>query len=424
MSTEQQTPAAVAEWTVTQNDSGLVVNGPLLDPGSKTNWSVVPLDEKRIMLVSEEGQAPGRGAAKVPTGMATCPIEVFKDFLLGLSRASWSGVVVVDTGYGQKRIFLSRGDIVFAASNVIDDRLGEVIYREGRISIDELTNSAAQVTKAKKFGQVLISSGIFSNVQLWQALKLQVKQILRSIFMVDRVYFELQEGAGMAPTEVIFQDAVADTVGDCYSFGCAFRAFLGRLRAESQVVMLQAKDKVHKEFEPGTFIGDLMGLIDQQSNVQELLNMSKLLDSYTISALYNLVNLGLCKISPDVDEKRKNSPEMAPLKAKFDAHGYVLQAVRKAFTEAGREFPVDDVKSFVADLNPEGFPSIFLDPQGAIGRDSVSGIMSQCNANPGRVSYFTVRIESLIQFLLQVAGDNLQFQTASKIRQDYRSVSA
>lgn len=420
MSTEQQS-AAPAAWSVTQNDQGLVVTGPLLDPASKSAWSAVQLDDKRVLLVSEEGRA---GAAKSPTGLATCPIEVFNDFLLGLSRASWSGAVVVDTGYGQKRIFLSRGDIVFAASNVIDDRLGEVIYREGRISIDELTNSAAQVTKAKKFGQVLISSGIFSNVQLWQALQLQVKQILRSIFMVDRVYFELQEGTGLAPTEVIFQDAVADTVGDCYSFGCAFRAFLARLRAESQVTLVEPRDKLPKEFESGTFVGDLLGMIEQQSNVQELLNMSKLLDSYTISALYNLVNRGLCKISPDVDDKRKTSPEMAPLKAKFDAYSYVLQAVRKAFADGAKEFPVKDIQGFASSLNPEGFPSIFLDAQGALGRDSIAGIMSQCIANPGRVGYFTVRIESLIQFLLQVAGDNLQFQTASRIRQDYRSVTA
>lgn len=415
-----QTEAPQPEWSVTQDGSGLVVTGPIATEGdSPAKWSVVPLDDKRIMLVTEE--AKGRGA---PTGLASCPIEVFKDFLLGLSRAGWSGVVMVDTGYGQKRIFLSRGDIVFAASNVIDDRLGEVIYREGRISIDELTNSAAQVTKARKFGQVLISSGIFSNLQLWQALKLQVKQILRSVFMVDRVYFELQEGTGLAPTEVIFQEPASDIVGDCYSFGCAFRAFLSRLRAESQVVLLQPKEKMHKEFEPGTFTGDLMGLIDQQSNVQELLNMSKLLDSYTISALYNLVNLGLCKISPDVDDKRKTSPEMAPLKAKFDAYSYVLQAVRKAFADDNREFPVIDAKAFAASLNPEGFPSIFLDTSAAISKDSINGIMSQCIANPARVQYFTVRIESMIQFLLQVAGDNLQFQTASRIRQDYRSVSA
>jgi hypothetical protein len=417
MSTEQESQQP--GWTVTQNDTGLVVTGPL-DPENRTNWSVVPLDDKRIMLVSEEGKV-GKSS---PTGLASCPIEVFKDFLLGLSRAGWSGVVVVDTGYGQKRVFLSRGDIVFAASNVIDDRLGEVIYREGRISIDELTNSAAQVTKARKFGQVLISSGIFSNVQLWAALKLQVKQILRSIFMVDRVYFELQEGMGLAPTEVIFQESVTDLVGDCYSYGCAFRAFLGRLRAESQIVLTQSKDKIQKEFEPGTFIGDLMGMIEQQSNVQELLNMSKLLDSYTISALSNLVNMGLCKISPEIDDKRKTSPEMAPLKAKFDAYAYVLQSVKKAFAEGGKEFPVADVKAFAASLNPEGFPSIFLDTQGSVDKDSVNGIMSQCIANPERVSYFTVRIESLIQFLLQVAGDNLQFQTASRIRQDYRSVSA
>jgi hypothetical protein len=329
----------------------------------------------------------------------------------------------VDTGYGIKKVFFARGDIVFAASNIMDDRLGEVIFRENKISIDELTDSAAQVTKSRKFGQVLLMSNIFSNVELWQALKLQVKQILRSLFMVEHVYFEMQPGNGMAPTEVIFQESVNDLLSECYSYGCAFRAFLRRLRAESQANLLVEKDKLPREFKPGTFAGDLIGMIADQPNVQQLLNTSKLIDSYTIAALANLVNLGVCSISPDVDADKKPQPFMAPLKAKLDAYAYVLQQVKKAFADAKKEFPAGDVVKFASSLNPEGFPSLFVDAHGSMTRDCIAGVFSQCAANHARVSYFSVRVEALIQFLLQLAGDNLAFADAKKIRQDYRSIA-
>lgn len=412
--------APEAGLTVTVQNDGLVVQGTQVAEAGASKWIATALDDRRILLVTDEAKLLQAKAS----GVASCDAAVFKDFILGLFNAGWSGMLSVDTGYGIKRVYFSRGQIVFAASNIMDDRLGEVIYREAKISLDELTNSAAQVTKSRKFGQVLISSSIFTNVQLWQALKLQVKQILRSLFMVDRVYMEMQSGTGLAPTEVVFPETVTELVNESYSYGCAFREFLGKLRQESQVQLLVPKDKIPTEFQPGTFVGDLLELIAAQGGVQELLNASKLIDVYTVAALFHLVNLGLCRVTPDTDELRRTTPEMAPLKAKIDAYAYVQQQVRKAFTEASKEFPVGDCRAFAASLNPEGFPSLFLDAQAGLSRDCVSGIYSQCSANVARVHYFTVRIESLIQFLLQVAGDNLEFKAAGKIRQEYRSVSA
>lgn len=415
--TPNQAPEAAL--TVTLQNDGLVVQGQKVTEAGDTKWLASSLDDKRILLVTDDAKL----LQVKPAGVAACDVAVFKDFILGLYNAGWSGMVSVDTGYGVKRVYFSRGQIVFAASNIMDDRLGEVIYREAKITLDELTNSAAQVTKSRKFGQVLISSSIFSNVQLWQALKLQVKQILRSLFMVDRVYLEMQAGTGLAPTEVVFPETVTELVNESYSYGCAFREFLGKLRQESQVQLLGERDNIPSEFQPGTFVGDLLELIAAQGAVQDLLNASKLIDVYTVAALFHLVNLGLCRVTPEAEDVRRNSPDTAPLKAKIDAYEYVLQQVHRAFTEASKTFPVADCRAFASSLNPEGFPSLFIDSHAALSRDCVSGIYSQCAANVARVGYFVVRIESMIQFLLQVAGDNLEYKTASKIRQDYRSVA-
>jgi hypothetical protein len=411
-----------ADMVVTRDAAGLLVHAPELAESSE-GWKAKPVDERRILLV--EGDADLGSAAAA--GLASCPIEVFKDFLLGLARAAWSGLVAVDTGAGIKKIFFGQGRIVFAASSIIDDRLGEVIYREARITLDELTDAAAQVTKQRKFGQVLLANGVFSNVQLFDALKLQVRQIVRSCFMTDRVYFEMSPGPGIAPTEVVFTESTEDFVGECYSFGCAFRAFLSRLRAESEIVLLVPKEQLEAEHAPGTFTGDLLALIEVQRNVQELLNMSKLIDHYTIAALVALVNSGIASISPDVDADKRHLPSpgplVAPLKTRLDAYSYLLGVVRKHFEGAQRDFPARDLAWFAHTLNPEGFPSVFLDHHAGLSKDSITCMLSQCAANPARVSYFAVRIESLIQFLLQVAGDNLDFQTAKKIRQDYRSIA-
>jgi hypothetical protein len=406
------------QLTVTVRDGALTIAGAALDaaaPGGA--WTAHPLDEKRVLIAHAEGRAGAGG------DIASVANELCKELLHGLHRSHWSGIVTIDTFFGVKKLYFGGGDVVFAGSNTMDDRLGEVIYREAKITLDELTDSAAQVTKSRKFGQVLLSSGIFSNVQLWQALKLQVKQIVRSVFMVDRVFIELSPGVGLAPTEVHFDEGTEHLLADSYGFGSAFRDFLSRLRAESEVVLLKPKEEMLRLYKPGTFTGDLVGIIAEQSNVQELLNTSKLIDSYTIAALINLVNKGLCTIKPAIETDKKAGAAFAPLKAKVDAYGYVLQSVRKAFTDAKRPFPVADVVAFASDLNPEGFESLFLDQNGTIGRECVNSMFSQCHASPERQRLLLGRIESLIKFLLAVAADNLDFGVAKALRQDYRSIS-
>lgn len=411
-------PVDTQRLSVTEQEGQVVITG--LDAEAESKWGVMQLDQRHVLLSLGDGAA---SVLKAPTSFGSCPSGVFRDFLLGLNVAHFSGVLAVDSGFGQKRLFFDHGQIVFAGSNIMDDRLGEVIFREARISLDELTDSAAQVTKSRKFGQVLIAGSIFTNTELWLALKLQVRQIIRSLFMAEQVFFEMESGHGLAPTQVVFQESMQELITECYSFGCAFRSFLSKLKSDSQVALTVSGEKLKSEQAEGTFMADFIGLLGQESHVQSLLNASKLIDPYTVATLLNLVNQGLCRVTPEVDEGRRNVPHLAPLRGKVDALTYVLSAVRKGFEGAHKNLPIADLRTFAAALNPDGFASIYLDEHGALTKDCIGGMFSQCIANTGRIAYFDRALESLIQFLLQVAGDNLEYKVASGIRQDYRAVT-
>jgi len=412
------TPAIA--FAVERQNQGILISGGTITEDETIAWNAKVIDEKRILLLSDDAAGQMLNA---PTGMAKCSADIFKSFLIGLHQSKWTGVISIDTGYGIKRVWLSGGELAFAGSNIIDDRLGEVIYREERITIDELTDSAAQVTKSTKFGQVLLASGVFSNADLWNALKMQVLQIVRSLFMIDTIYFELDNANQFAPTEIVFQESFESLLEDAFSYGCSFRSFVSRLRAETEIELLAPVADLHHRFVSGSFLGDLISLIESHKNVESLLDASKLIDAYTIAALSTLVNHGVCKINPDPDSEQRSSPIMAPLKAKLDSLAYVYNLVRKAFKDNGKDFPLIDYTSFVSSLNPVGFPSLFLESDGLIGRNCVSTVFSQCTSDE-RISYFCNRIDAMIQFLLQITSDLLDFKTAGGIRRDFRSVSS
>ncbi|MBM4250696.1 MAG: DUF4388 domain-containing protein [Deltaproteobacteria bacterium] len=399
-----------------QNDALLIAGFP--EATEQSPWRAELLDENRILLRSDDML---QNANKQNRGTASLSVFVMRDFLIGLAQSGFSGVVAVDTGFGVKRLFLNDGKLVFAGSNLIDDRLGEVLFRESKISLDDLTSSAAEVTKVRKFGQVLVSSSILTKVDLWDALKLQVRQILRSIFMSDQLFCEIHPVAAPPSTEVVFAESFAQLVQEAFSYGAAYRAFLSRLRAETEVALQSSVETLQLTYPAGTFYGDIISLIAQERSVQTLLDQSKLIDAYTVGALMHLVNSGICKIIPDNDPLPKMSPTMAALKNTLDSYAFVLQSLRKVFTTAQKDFPIADLRNFIERLNDTSIQTFFVDDLGNLERDCVISIISQSQDSLDRLQVVVNRIESVIQFMLQITGDHLDFKAAQAIRHELRT---
>lgn len=396
------------------------IRGTVFKSTGEQPWQARQVDAERVLLTTSRA-AESLFANGTDQGMFRCSTDALLDFLLGIHHRRWSGVVAIDTGFGAKKIFFSDGEVVFAGSSVIDDRLGEVIYRESMISLDQLTESAAQVDRDHKFGQVLLTGNIFTNGDLYRALRLQVREILRSIFMVENVFAELRSGRGLAPTEVVFEEGSRDVLDESYGYGCVYRDFLSRLREESHVEIVAGQDI--SMYPEGTFKGDLLKLISESGALRSILDSSKLMDMYSIASLANLVNEGVCQILPTVPNERfQHSSELAPLKNKIDMYLQLLVSVRKAFGDEGKSMPLEELRKFARSLNSSGFVSLFLNANGEISRDCVNVLFSQCRANKRRVEYYSIRIDSLVQFMLQVAGDMLNFKTAKGIRSQYRDM--
>ncbi len=59
------------------------------------------------------------------------------DILLDLQRSEKDGILEIKYGSISKRIYIKNGDMVFATSNKEEDRMGEILLRAGKISVDQ-----------------------------------------------------------------------------------------------------------------------------------------------------------------------------------------------------------------------------------------------------------------------------------------------
>lgn len=82
-----------------------------------------------------------------------------------------------------KRIFISDGNIIHAASNDRTDRLGPYLYRIGDLSRKDLVETMRQREgSGKKYGQLLIEKGVLAPADLYTAIRSHMEAIVWSVF--------------------------------------------------------------------------------------------------------------------------------------------------------------------------------------------------------------------------------------------------
>jgi hypothetical protein len=115
-----------------------------------------------------------------------------------------SGDLQVSSSEATKTIYLKEGLVVFAASSNMQDRLGEAMLHNGRISEREfLLASNLMRTEGRKFGEALVRMGLLSASELERQLQLQFNQIVTSLFRVHEGIYSFEERPPAIPTELM-----------------------------------------------------------------------------------------------------------------------------------------------------------------------------------------------------------------------------
>lgn len=114
-----------------------------------------------------------------------------------------SGDLQVRAGKVVKTVFFDHGRIVFAASNLRKDRLGEALVAVGRITQDDF-NRATSLFKDKKrprIGDALIEAGILQKQELGRSVARQVERIVLSLFAFEDGVAAFEERTCPIPLE-------------------------------------------------------------------------------------------------------------------------------------------------------------------------------------------------------------------------------
>ncbi len=121
------------------------------------------------------------------------------EILLFLAMTKKTGILILKREKVTKKIYYERGDIVFAASSLGEERLGDILMKEEKITQEQYDQSAERIEPDKRQGRVLVDMGVINPEELWEIVCEQVEAIVYSLFQWEQGYFEFLEGS--LPTE-------------------------------------------------------------------------------------------------------------------------------------------------------------------------------------------------------------------------------
>ncbi len=114
--------------------------------------------------------------------------------LTEIHKQQKTGIITFARDKIRKSIYLKDGMITFASSNLEEDRLGNLLVKDGKITQEQLEESSSMLKKsAKRHGTILVELGYIKPKNLFREVKNQTKEIILSLFLWEDGRFLFKE---------------------------------------------------------------------------------------------------------------------------------------------------------------------------------------------------------------------------------------
>lgn len=291
----------------------------------------IRLDEFRA-VVAHIGESKPLAAAALPARWFTSDcVYLYSGEVTGrhtlfclLNRvyaARLTGVLVVQAGRVEKKLYFNLGNLIFAASNLPGDGLGEVMMREGALTQAQYDEATHRMTRGRdtaglgeRFSEALAGIGVCGPHLLNRWIRQQVTQIARSIFEypAGRYYFFDDFGEDFVPEVGIalpmgryLKDAL-DAAGDLP---------LEEMERDENLWVDASPDPLlrFQDLQLGEAEQSLLAAVSRPVRAAEVLAKSRLPKPEAARALYSLLALGmLMAATPGAEPAEPAAVPVAP----------------------------------------------------------------------------------------------------------------
>ena len=280
-------------------DLSFTATGDLIIPGDRLgSFKGAASDALRLQELGEDllvsmRQQPGLRSRPLLYG----DLRLFHvaELMALISSMRRDGALTLLVPHAKKTLTFASGEVVYAASNVEDDRLGEALWRLGLLSLEQLSDVHDLVTPRKKLGAVLVEKGMLTPRQLYAGIQHQVQEIVYSTFHFRSGEFLFQEGGakvlGAVRLELSTREILMEGVRRVEEMTRLEELFPDRGAVPvPRPIQLDVKLGEAERF--------VRKLVDGRKDVSQIVIESRLGELEGLRALAHLRRLGLIEVRP------------------------------------------------------------------------------------------------------------------------------
>lgn len=113
------------------------------------------------------------------------------ELIRSICKGRESAILTFFSSEHQKSIFINDGQIVFASSNNVDERLGESLLRYGKVTLRNILDAVNLVRPGRRLGGILCENEAITPEELVDGVRHQVRDIITSLFQMTSGRYEL-----------------------------------------------------------------------------------------------------------------------------------------------------------------------------------------------------------------------------------------
>ena len=268
------------------------------------------------------------------------------DVLSYLGRTKASGALNVEQADIKKAIIISEGTIVFARSNQVQDRLGDILLAKSLITQAQYDEGTALIyEKGFRHGRALVEIGAISPKLLWDTIQEQVKNIASSVIPWNDGSFEFINKDLKRKEAITLKWPILDMVQDIVRNLDNAQMFRTRFH-HMDVVFRVSSDLNPGEIKLEPYEEYILNFIDGQISTAEICAQSDYGEAESLRVIYLLKSLGWIEQVEDKGEavaQIGEDFEINPLITRFNEvffflHDYISIRVGLVGTNLLRKF--------------------------------------------------------------------------------------
>ena len=332
-------------------------------------------------------------------------IDKFTYIVQGLIKDRWSGKIALTTDSGNKSLNLVNGRFVSTTSELLDDRLGEIFYRYGFMSLDALMQIIKQLTPNRRIGQIALDDNLLNYNQLWFSLQVQIINVVQSVYLGKEVTYEFKPNDGDFGCGLI--EPSLELINRLKVFHLSFQRFCA-VACDSAIVTVNTTSGNMSQFTQ-----DMLDIVAEHRTVSEIILNSRLHPSYTLLCLMQM----FADNQVSIEEQWQPTQLDANLQQTISNYNSIATSVTDALRKHGFTETIDEIITYANDfvIDCKIVRTLSLDSNAMLTPFTMQIISDHCAVDQSQVSRYLVMVNSIAKFVSQLAVDILPASVSGKI---------